>query len=182
MFFWKSKSNPCSERTELNLLQKLELMEKYQQVPPVDVVGFAKELNITVKFEDLDDNVYGYLEKVGENYKIGVNKDHSFFEKKFTIAHEIAHWWFHRDYADCSYNNRITDWVKRDKNLPNDVSYSDERLANGFAMELLMPADFIGEQIDWHGVKSAKKLAEMLEVSMNAINQRLDKLGFKLDP
>ena len=64
-------------------------------VLPVDVVGIANENGINVnraRFSGaVSDLVYGFIEKDGTGVSITVNACNSLTRRRFTIAHELGH-------------------------------------------------------------------------------------------
>ncbi len=77
------------------------IIERHQNEAPVDVMGIANDLGITVWVDDI--NPYSgklFLDRVNggaSGFSIVVNERESIERKRFTIAHEIAHFIFHRD-------------------------------------------------------------------------------------
>lgn len=65
---------------------------------PVDPEKIAEQLDLEVVLTPLESNVGGFvLKKNGEAVKIYVNSNDSWERRKFTLAHEIGHYWLHRD-------------------------------------------------------------------------------------
>ena len=63
--------------------------------PYVDVENIAKQLNINLILEELDDDVSGFLVIKDKEPTIIVNKLHGKNRRRFTIAHEIGHFKLH---------------------------------------------------------------------------------------
>lgn len=98
--------------------------------------------------------------------------------RRFTIAHECGHWVLHVLGGECSFCCRPHDIaevspaeVKRKKELARQ-----EREANTFASELLMPRLLVIEQTRATGC-NLPALAERFDVSVPAIRLRLLTLG-----
>jgi Zn-dependent peptidase ImmA (M78 family) len=98
------------------------------------------------------------------DFSIVVNKTESRARKRFTIAHEIAHFILHRD--------DITDGLVEDALFRGGLSSKQETQANQLAAEILMPFPLI-EQLMAQGNRTIEELAEALEVSKAAISIRL---------
>jgi len=110
---------------------------------------------------------------------IGVNSSHPIQRQRFTIAHEIGHVLLHTD-----ENLHI------DKNFPiglrNEISGKsvdeNEIEANQFAAALLMPPDFLKEDIKRFVGKDVlfaiRKLAKKYKVSEQAMSIRLSSLRY----
>lgn len=112
----------------LNIKQEDRLiLEKYQNIFPIQVGAICADFNIEVKFVSLN----GQSGKLDGNI-IYVNDDYSATRNRFTIAHEIGHFLFNRD-KNCN-KNRFDD-----KTQHNDNDLEEEMQANFFAADLLMP-------------------------------------------
>jgi Zn-dependent peptidase ImmA (M78 family) len=137
----------------------------------VDILQIVKSFGIVVNEVDLPSTKSGYLTKIDDKWVIGVNKNHSTRRKKFTIAHEFAHYCLHKS----DKNNFVDTLFFRDENLT-----SIEYAANAFAAKLLMPDDPLNDAIK-KGVVSLRELADIFDVSFLAIKKRVTGLGYKLE-
>ena len=127
---------------------------------PVDPEKIAEQFGLEVVRAPLENNVGGFiLKKNGEVVRIYVNSNDSQERQKFTLAHEIGHYWLHRD--DGELSTRGTDPV--------------ERWANSFAAELIMPARYI--RMAWARGDSLDSIQKRLGVSDAAFGHRLVNLG-----
>lgn len=137
----------------------------------VDIVSIVKENGIKIIEENLPSTTSGYLAFVDDSWVIGVNVNHSSRRKRFTIAHEFAHFCLHK-----SEKNYFVDAIFfRDENLT-----SIEYTANSFAAKLLMPEEYIIKSIK-DGILSLSDLADRFDVSVLALKNRIIGLGFKLE-
>lgn len=137
----------------------------------VDIVSIVKDHGIIIKEELLPSTTSGYLAYVNESWIIGVNKNHSPRRKRFTIAHEFAHYCLHK-----SEKNYFVDAVFFRDNNPTSIEY----FANTFAANLLMPEELIDCSIR-SGILSLKDLADIFDVSLLALKNRLLHLGYQLE-
>lgn len=141
-------------------------------VYPIDVLEIARAYDIQV-FSDRDfsenDNGFIAVDDKG-NYEIVMNEYHSVVRKRFTLAHEIAHFLFDKDYLDVHKS------IDRNGN-PKDASYRYREIrANKFASALLMPEDkFI--DIFVKKEKCLDKIADYFLVSKDATKFRAMNLG-----
>ena len=107
---------------------------------------------------------------VDGQWVIGVNRLHNPKRQRFTIAHELGHYYMHKeknvDFEDTTF-------------FRNNDSTSIEYSANEFAANLLMPEDRVKAAIK-SGVKSIEKLSTIFNVSVAAIKYRVVALGYKL--
>ncbi len=152
-------------RQILSIVETL-LEQTNHRKPPIDVEAIARSQSIIT---------------------IGVNSGHSETRKRFTIAHELGHFFLH------SSNPLFVDKifaVKLRDHIASEAIDKDEIEANAFAAELLMPSklirqDFVqiyqsrvldyedGDELD----KAIKLLADKYNVSKQAMNIRLINLG-----
>ena len=110
---------------------------------------------------------------------IGVNWLHHPNRQRFTIAHEIGHFVLHRGgtYIDKGTYARFRDLES------GSGTKREEREANQFAAELLMPRHLVetllqSQHLDPGDDGSLNRLAEEFEVSALAMSFRLANLGF----
>lgn len=176
----------------MDLIKINKLIRSCLKVAPVDVVRIANEFGIEVCYDQLGQEVSGYIEKSNDNgYKIVVNSDHSRTRKRFTIAHELGHWWHHRDLID-NYSRLVehfeNDRLYRDRLYRQNFATSDEELlndryekeANCFAANFLMPAELIHTLISDEEIFEIEALADKLAVPTETLGYRLDALGIDL--
>jgi hypothetical protein len=147
------------------------IVAKYIKSAPVDVVSLANELGIKVwESRDLPPNVSGKIFKDPLNggpsgYSIVVNGFESRYRRRFTVAHELAHFILHR--------NKLLEGALIDDTLyRSGLSNEEERSANKLAAEILMPTE-LTKELKRSGIKSVEKLAETLQVSVPAMKARL---------
>jgi Zn-dependent peptidase ImmA (M78 family) len=148
---------------------------------PVPVDRIAAGLGVPIVEESLERNVSGLLlRKPGRGAAIGVNGAHAYVRQRFTIAHELGHLLLHPG------RELILDHVR--VNLRDDVSSlgtdKEEREANAFAAELLMPAaelkaeiQHLAERGQTPDSRFVSDLAIGFGVSEQAMEFRLVNLG-----
>ncbi|HEY9013269.1 MAG TPA: ImmA/IrrE family metallo-endopeptidase [Devosia sp.] len=110
----------------------LALAQSYTVVQePLAVFELAAALGITVNKRPLPEGTSGYFRKTERGWEIGVNSLHHPHRQRFTVAHELGHYFLHRD------SEPFEDGLLfRRENQIN----RKEREANEFAALLLMPA------------------------------------------
>lgn len=155
-----------------------KVLDKFEidQVP-VPIISIIKKLGFQVYQQKMEDELSGFIvvddqwkDRFGTNKLVLVNSEHNNGHKRFTIAHELAHYLFDYDEKKPSYYNA---YYKNSDRLP------DERCANQFAANLLMPKNlFIDEynkakKLD---VNIVAMLADKFEVSAKAAERRLEEL------
>ena len=105
------------------------------------------------------------LEPLGDGHAIVLNGSGDERRRRFTIAHEIGHFVLHPSRQRSERGG-----------LVNQSGRAVEREADAFAAELLMPEDLVRDAVREHGVDS-KRLADRFEVSLQAMQTRLRRLG-----
>ncbi len=140
---------------------------------PVPVEAVAKHLGIKIDEADLGDDCSGILIREGDSAVIGVHADHHEHRKRFTIAHEIAHYTLHKReaYIDQFHIDLRT-------NNPGSATKQEEDEANRFAGALLMPADqvrkaFAEQRVDPSRDDEIPEMAKRFKVSVQAMTKRL---------
>lgn len=139
--------------------------------PPVDVYKVAKVLDFDVIPFDYPDKYSGQIFIEGDIKSIGVNKNHSKTRQRFTIAHEIGHYINGHIYYDETgdmYKDECFDF--------RNPLHQQEKEANLFAAELLVPKDFIVKDLVKFGL-DIPKLTELYQVSGQMMWIRLTSLG-----
>lgn len=147
---------------------------------PVDVRTIAKSHDIQIIEDDLDE-ISGFIAKEDDVIIIGVNNKQSPVRQRFTIAHELGHYFLH------GLGHTFVDKFTHFRNaVSSKASNPYEIEANTFAAELLMPKDLVRDKVleilrNNPNLEDAEELIEHLapifEVSEQAMNFRLIKLG-----
>lgn len=134
---------------------------------PVDVLGLASSIGLHVEYVALPDDTSGFLKRVGGNWYIGVNSLHHPNRQRFTIAHELGHYFLHRDHGDFE-----------DKALFRKEMQVDRREyeANSFAARLLMPTKEFNE-VSTRVNDDIDKIAKLFGVSTMAAKFRSQAIG-----
>lgn len=138
---------------------------------PIDPVGIARAHSIAVfeaRFPDGD--VSGMLRWEQGKSQILVNVDHAYTRKRYTVAHELGHYFLH---GKSEFVDRVLDFYRHgpDKEAPSPSSKRAECQANQFAAALLMPADMV--KAAYLVTRNVEQLASMFNVTETAMNFRL---------
>jgi Zn-dependent peptidase ImmA (M78 family) len=150
----------CRDRAR-RILEDLGMTE-----PPIDVEAVARRLGLEVRYVLRPVGFEGRL--IRERMVIEVNQRNHRHKQRFTISHEIGHFVLAHSPVFSSFDDRgIAD--------PGRVN---ERQANAFASELLMPESAV--RAYWSKVRRLErpndKMAEAFEVSPQAMWYRLEEL------
>jgi Zn-dependent peptidase ImmA (M78 family) len=155
------------------MVDPFRLIEAHRNAIPVPIFQIVSELGLGPEFRPLDDDVSGWIERVDPaDYHIVINANHAATRQRFTAAHELGHFIYHRDLLGAGTGD--TRAYRADRSpLPNAlIRPRHERQANSFAANLLMPVRAI-EQLKSEGLHEAGELAERLGVSEEAMKIRL---------
>ena len=158
------------------------LQEAGMAQAPVPVDEIAQYLGIRVDEAELGEECSGMLVREEESAVIGVNMNHHEHRKRFTIAHEIAHFMLHGGEAYIDKPPHI-DFRAADS---GSGTQQEETEANQFAAALLMPADqvraAVAEQpFDPTRDDELQNLVLRFKVSPQAMTTRLIHLGLISD-
>ena len=139
---------------------------------PIDPFVIAQRLNIEVIITPLPSDTAGFLLKEeGEStVRAYLNSADHPRRQRFTLAHEIGHFMRHRDDGPMGY-------VEERAALASQGTDPEERFANRFAADLLMPAHIVAK--DWGMGKSLSDMATKYNVSKQSLAFRLANLGLK---
>jgi len=153
--------------------------------PPVDVQAIARRLDARVhRVADEAEDVSGFLlrDPVGDITLIGVNARHHRWRQRFTVAHELGHLCLHQTERLHVDGKRGYSVVRR--STASSLGADPKEIeANVFAAELLMPVDFLEEDVSsdrfasLSGRELVKELARRYQVSQAAMRFRLSNLG-----
>ena len=152
------------------------IVKKYSKSIPVDLEALCSDLGICIVYKYLGEDISGSIERSVApdcDYTITVNSEDSLTRQRFTIAHELGHFLFHRNkIGDGIFDDRL---YRHNADRPNrEVDQQDETQANSFAANLLMPVLYIRERSE-AGV-APSRLADELIVSLAALRIRLKTL------
>ena len=154
-------------------INPLKLAERYWGDIPVPVFQILEELGLGPSRDFLDDNVSGWIERRPDgSYGVTVNARHAHVRQRFTAAHELGHYIYHRDLLGAGTGDTRA-YRAEGTRFPNGaIRPVHERQANSFAANLLMPAASINA-LKAQGVTTVADLGARLEVSQDAMRIRL---------
>ncbi len=158
--------------------------------PKVQPQSIAQRYNIDIRIEPIDGDISGFLlRQIGvAGAIIGLNRDQSTTRQRFTLAHELGHFFLHNNQDGELHIDRTSRFVVQLRDAKSSTGASDdEREANFFAAELLMPAAFLSDDVAGYGGLDLgdeqdviSKLASRYGVSTQAMSYRLSNLGFAI--
>jgi Zn-dependent peptidase ImmA (M78 family) len=167
----------AAERKAIAVLDRIGITDV-----PVPVEQLARDLGAQLTYENFDGDISGMLFRDEGRAVIGVNSRHAPTRQRFTVAHEIGHLEMHK--GQPVYIDRFVR-----VNMRDGQSTPEERQANAFAAELLMPRSLVPGEIDKVLAKRqdltlpelVSALAERFQVSPAAMQYRLINLQM-IDP
>jgi Zn-dependent peptidase ImmA (M78 family) len=159
----------------MSLREKVEARTKSL---PVNVEGLIEDVGVDLaRKAELDPDISGQIEPIGHGkYRISVNRNDSYYRRRFTMAHELAHFLLHRDLIGQGLDDtpayRSTD---KGRFFNRSVTPEHETEANRLAAELLMPSAKVREE--FASADDLLELAKKFQVSAEAMRYRLQSLG-----
>ena len=169
--------NKCiTEEQAAKVLQENEI-----NTYPVDLIKIVEKENIELRYLSDDLDVSGKIEKIKDaETTIWVNRWHSKGRRRFTVAHELGHYYFDilksgGEYKDYKFNR-------------SSETNAVEIRANQFAAALLMPQNLLEEAIEELKINQQlidfysdiANLAKAFDVSEPAMRFRLINLGYNV--
>lgn len=148
-------------------VEEYQIILRHQEKAPVDISALATDLGLSVyESRSLPSGISGKISRKPDGrYAITVNARDAYRRRRFTIAHECAHFLLHR--------------AKIGTGVLDDVMYRSEQLtsqdefdANNKAADLLMPRHLV-EKYRKQGLVSPAALADIFKVSEAAMAVRL---------
>lgn len=172
-----------------NNIHKARYLEYVSSVP-VNIEGIIRAFDIELdKNAELKEGVLGEIKKIEKDkYKISIQKTDHYYRKRFTMAHELGHYLFHRDKLGDGIDD--TEEYRAKYRKVDSVSDDDEIEANGFAAGVLMPDSLVLQYAKERGVirkgqqdfdpDAVKEIATAFQVSVAAMKITLNKLKPKI--
>lgn len=171
-------------RSQIRVLVERLLEQAGVSDSPIPVAEIATALGADVRFEPAPDDLSGFLyrDRSGGRAIVGVNGNHPRNRQRFTIAHELGHFLLHNYSGDVHVDREFRVWLRSHASASGVDE--NEREANLFAAELLMPARFLAHDVPRlsashiPGGDVIGKLAEHYGVSTQAMTLRLAYLRY----
>lgn len=153
-----------------------ELLAQYGDKLPINVDAIAADLRIVVREVELEDDVSGMLAVSGERGLMHINATHHPNRRRFSQAHELAHFILHRSHSEVFVDAFHRDGESSKGTQPEEIQ------ANAFAAELLMPEKVLREKLrerplDIFDEDAVRQLAKQFGVSPQALTIRLTRLN-----
>jgi hypothetical protein len=157
----------------MKLSEQWEILNAARLSLPVPVKSLPAMLGVKLRDAFLSNGISGMLEQSGETFLITVNASDPDTRLRFTLAHELGHYMLHRHLVGTGIDDdrayRSTEVGKYHNTL---IGPKEEREANKFAANLLMPRDAIIRERAKDGVTAAS-MARLFGVSVHAMSIRM---------
>lgn len=152
------------------------ILDRYISEFPVKLGQLARELGVAIRVSSMGTGISGQIAREGNHYVIRVNRNEARERQRFTIGHELAHYFLHRDIIDSSPDG-ITDTVLYRSGAPERIEYE----ANRLAAEIVMPMQAVERELqqNFGGMvteATIEGLASRFEVSKAAMEIKLSTL------
>lgn len=143
----------------------------------IDITKIASHFLIDVQSADLENDISGLFVIKDKKAYIRYNKTESQHRVRFTIAHELGHYFLHKDTPLFVDRNESVLYRNNDSTTGEIIK---EREANAFAAALLMPSHFIEKEMNGLPISTdiIPHLASVFNVSTQAMSFRLSNLGY----
>lgn len=145
--------------------QAMLLLKRYKfDKPPIRPEVIAKDLGIRIFLADLEDKVGGYYDF--KEKKIFINRNNTPQRQRFTIAHELGHYFLHSEFIR-------DEFMKTGKyhTLRREIADDPKELeANTFASHLLMPSHLFDK---YKKVALKSEMVKIFGVSEEAYEKKL---------
>lgn len=170
---------PARPRYSLIAREANKLLERANITsPPVPVDRLAELVGAEITFNNFQNEISGLLLRRKNSTVIGVANEQAPARQRFTIAHEIGHLLLHAGeelHVDTDFRVNLR---SDSSSKGSDVT---EIEANAFAAALLMPADFLSQdivemRIDVEDSEQIEALANKYGVSTQAMTFRISNL------
>lgn len=167
------------EKLTLGILSQLNIGKA-----PIDLEKIADSYKINLTCYDLGDEISGMLVLNGEHATIGFNCNNIPQRQRFTIAHELGHYFLHKPKGnDVFIDKDFLVRIYRGDKTYTDRETKQEQEANAFAAALLMPKSFIDAEIrkkelfHLNETDLINELSRTFDVSVAAMSFRLTNIG-----
>lgn len=152
----------------------LDTIAPFLRKAPVNIEEMIRAVGIDLdKKAELDPEIAGQIERLDDGaYRISVNRADHYYRQRFTMAHELGHWFMHRDLIGSGVDDTPAYRSTNAGKFYNvKIRREHETEANQIAASLLMPADLV--RSEFAKDTDPASLAKRFQVSKAAMEIRL---------
>ncbi|NIJ39328.1 Zn-dependent peptidase ImmA (M78 family) [Sphingopyxis panaciterrae] len=158
---------------------EMQTVARYLGAAPVDLYAIFDALGIDYAEKPIGSGESAWIERKGDRFSVVVNASEGATRRRFSAAHELAHYLLHRDLMqiDGDRMNRHTDrlYGVPEDNPASPFTRQHEIQANRLAAQIVMPAPLVRKKFAEY--QNAGQLAAAFGVSKAAMEIRLKTLG-----
>lgn len=155
----------------MTTLDPMKVIDELWSQTPVPIFEIIERLGMGPVFVPMDDDLSGWIERRSDgSYQIAVNSTHAQTRQRFTAAHELGHYIYHRDLLGEGVGDNRAYRTEGTGRMNANIRPMHERQANSFAANVLMPRHILATITDRSNVDM---LATMFNVSPAAMRIRL---------
>ncbi len=158
-----------------------EIVSRRLSEAPVNVEGLIEEIGLRLKRKAaLHPQIAGQIQRCDDGvFEISANENDHYYRRRFTMAHELAHYIFHRSLIGSGVNDTVA-YRSMDVGTFNNTNISAEHEieANKAAAKILMPSPLVRRyHTEYKG--DIARMANKFKVSKEAMGYRLQGLGLQ---
>ncbi len=158
---------------------EINILARHLADVPVDMSAIFSDLGIQFEEIWMDDGASGWITRHGDKFSVAVNASESQTRRRFTAAHELAHYLLHRDlmHGNGDRMNRHLDklYGGAEANPASPFTRQHEIQANRLAAQIVMPAPLV--RAKFAAQQDIGVLATEFGVSKAAMEIRIKTLG-----
>lgn len=168
---------------QIEELAEKVLREAGIQVAPIEISQIAKLHGVEITDYDLGVDVSGVLVLKDGKATIGLNPNDSKVRRRFTIAHELGHFFLEHQRGGLFVDNHKKNFAVMYRDAQSSTGeILQEQEANAFAAAILMPRELLESwtkkfNFDLTDESDLKTLANQFKVSSQAMAIRIANLG-----
>ncbi|MDI2091639.1 ImmA/IrrE family metallo-endopeptidase [Commensalibacter oyaizuii] len=147
--------------------QTKKLITPFLGMRPVPLGKIAKEFGVKVFTSPLEQGISGQIAKEGNDFVIRINKYESRQRQRFTLAHELAHFFLHKDIIENEGS------IKDNTLYRSGNSDAVEAQANRLAAEIIMPDEKIKDDLNYLRQNMDEETFDMIASKWEVSNQAL---------
>lgn len=161
---------------------EMQIVARHLNSAPVNLRAIFDDLGIEFSERPIRSGESAWIERIGERFSVVVNSTETAARRRFSAAHELAHYLLHRDLMriDGDRMNRHTDKLYGDPvdNPTSPFTRQHEIQANRLAAQIVMPAPLVRAKLAEQ--QDIGVLAAEFGVSKAAMEIRIKTLGLAI--